>query len=139
MKDFYRILLAAVLIDHQLKISKLYKEHINESTRTIVKQPSEEKLFQESDLVVLVRVKKRGNVALVNNAPHTIYYFDILKVFKGSEEINSAYFYGNTTSSCSGSTAMDEKLNVGKEYKLYLRKENGKYITTAGYKSIFKQ
>jgi len=89
--------------------------------------------------VVLVRVKKRGNVALVNNAPHTIYYFDILKVFKGSEEINSAYFYGNTTSSCSGSTAMDEKLNVGKEYKLYLRKENGKYITTAGYKSIFKQ
>lgn len=139
MKDFYRILLAAVLIDHQLKISKLYKEHINESTRTIVKQPSEEKLFQKSDLAVLVRVKKRGNVALVNNAPHTIYYFDILKVFKGSEEINSAYFYGNTTSSCSGSTAMDEKLNVGKEYKLYLRKENGKYITTAGYKSIFKQ
>ncbi len=112
---------------------------IGESKNEIVEFKSEEEQFEKSDLVILIKAHGYGEVVSINNNPHTIYYFSILEFYKGDEEINHAYFFGNTTPTSNVWSSTDEKLIEGEEYKLYLRKKDNKYITTAGFQSIIKQ
>lgn len=100
---------------------------------------TEEEQFVKSDLVILVKANGIGNVEIINNKPYTIYYFSILEFYKGDEEINFAYFYGNTTTESTISSSIDEKLIKNNEYKLYLRKINDRFFTTSGFQSIIKK
>lgn len=100
---------------------------------------SEEEQFEKSDLVILIKAHSYGEVVFIDKYFYTIYYFSILEFYKGDEEINHAYFVGNTTPTSTISSSVDEKLIKDENYKLYLRKKDNKYITTAGYQSIIKQ
>ena len=110
----------------------------NTSTDVIGESKNEIVEFK-SEVVILIKAHGYGEVVSINNNPHTIYYFSILEFYKGDEEINHAYFFGNTTPTSNVWSSTDEKLIEGEEYKLYLRKKDNKYITTAGFQSIIKQ
>lgn len=100
---------------------------------------TEEEQFEMSKLVVLAKVKDRGDVETINCSPYTIYYLDILEFYKGSENIAFAYFLGDTGPNSGISISIEEKMTIGETYKLYLREKDGKYFTTAGHQSIIKQ
>ncbi len=100
---------------------------------------TEEEQYTKSDLVILIKANGIGNVEIINDKPYTIYYFSIMEFYKGNEEINFAYFYGNTTPESTISSSIDEKLIKDNEYKLYLRRIDDRFFTTSGFQSIIKK
>ena len=60
-------------------------------------------------------------------------------MLKGSCEETYIYLRGDTTDNSSASSSVDESMKDGEKYKLYLKKRNNKYFTTAGYQSIIIQ
>lgn len=97
---------------------------------------SEEEQFKSSDIVCLVKAGKKGNTVIINTITYTIYYFEINELLKGEEMIDYACFLGDTTESSREGTSIDESIQEGKNYKLFLRKIGDYYMTTAGLQSI---
>ena len=97
---------------------------------------SEEEQFERSDLVLIVEVTSKGNSELIDGELFTIYYFDICEFLKGSEPLSFAYFRGDTTINTTVYSSIDETLETGKKYKIFFKKYESIYITTAGVQSI---
>ena len=97
---------------------------------------SEEEQFERSDLVLIVEVTSKGNSELIDGELFTIYYFDICEFLKGSEPLSFAYFRGDTSINSNVYSSIDETLETGKKYKIFFKKYESIYITTAGVQSI---
>lgn len=97
---------------------------------------SEEEQFERSDLVLVVEVTSKGNSELIDGELYTTYYFDICEFIKGTEPLSFAYFRGDTTINTTVYSSIDETLETGKKYKIFFKKYESIYITTAGVQSI---
>ena len=102
----------------------------------IVVKISEEEQFERSDLVLVVEVTSKGNSELIDGELYTIYYFDICEFIKGTEPLSFAYFRGDTSINSNVCSSIDETLETGKKYKIFFKKYESIYITTAGVQSI---
>ena len=102
----------------------------------IVVKISEEEQFERSDLVLVVEVTGKGNSELIDGELYTIYYFDICEFIKGTEPLSFAYFRGDTSINSNVYSSIDETLETGKKYKIFFKKYESIYITTAGVQSI---
>lgn len=102
----------------------------------IVVKISEEEQFERSDLVLVVEVTSKGNSELIDGELYTIYYFDICEFIKGTEPLSFAYFRGDTSINSNVYSSIDETLETGKKYKIFFKKYESIYITTAGVQSI---
>ena len=97
---------------------------------------SEEEQFEISDLVLVVEVTNKGNPELIDGKLFTIYYFNVCEFIKGTEPLSFAYFRGDTSLNSNVHSSIDETLNEGKKYKIFFKKYESIYITTAGVQSI---
>ena len=99
----------------------------------------EEEQFKKSDFVCIATYNRKAHTEIDDSITYTIYYINVLKVLKGSCEETYIYLRGDTTDNSSASSSVDESMKDGEKYKLYLKKRNNKYFTTAGYQSIIIQ
>ncbi len=95
---------------------------------------TQEELEERSTFIVDAVIESKGDTldgTTFNGYPitYTEYAFSVLEIYKGDcSNLNSAYFCGDTTTE-KRSSYNDERLVIGKKYKLYLQLK-GEYVVS---------